>query len=153
MKRSILWHVTFAGLVGLASCGSGGGSGGDPAVPFQFRTAEDITLGVVVQKNGVPLSGATVSLVATRTAATAVTDTESGAQWFRGGTDDSGRCDASVSIPASVETVDVVVEHAGSRGTYSDEGLRDLWGPFAPAARVTVGIAALGNLVIQLEDA
>ncbi|MGE0142768.1 MAG: hypothetical protein AB7T19_05700 [Planctomycetota bacterium] len=153
MKRSILGHVALAGLVGLASCGSGGGSVGDPAAPFQFRTAEDITIGVVVQKNGAPVSGATVSLVATRTASTAVTDTESGAQWFSGGTDDSGRCDASVAIPASIETVDVVVEHQGSRGSYTDEGLRTLWGPFAPAARVTVGVSALGNLVIQLEDA
>ena len=67
--------------------------------------------------------------------------------------DDPGRCESAIALPAHVEQVDVVVQHDGSRGSYTDEALRTLWGPFAPAARVTVTVGSLTDLVIELEDA
>ncbi|MFO1054867.1 MAG: hypothetical protein U1F36_21825 [Planctomycetota bacterium] len=115
--------------------------------------SEDVSLGIAVVKAGVPLVGATVSLAPPLTAAAAQTGEAACQPLFSGGTGDDGRCDASITLPAELDTVDVIVRYPGSTGAYTDEGLRSLWGPFAPSSRITVSVGALGNLTIQLEDA
>ncbi|MBI5852507.1 MAG: hypothetical protein HZB39_15955 [Planctomycetes bacterium] len=150
----------FTGLLGAiallfpSACGggTGGGGGGEPAA-FQFKTSEDVTLGITITKAGVPLAGVTITIAAPVTAATLGSDAPSTEAWFSGGTDDSGRCTATIALPAHADQVDVIVQHDGSRGVFTDEALRTLWGPLAPSARVTVTTASLTDLVLDLEDA
>ena len=74
------------------------------------------------------------------------------AVWFRGGSGTDGTCRTVVSLPVNVDRADVIVQHAGSRGPYTDEALRLFWGPFAPSARVTSSVAGLASLTVHLED-
>lgn len=154
MGRKFITLVGAALLLFPSACGGGtGGGGGGETAPFQFKTSEDVSLGITVQKAGIGLAGVTITIAAPLTAAALDGDQPSTEAWFTGGTDDTGRCESAIALPAHVEQVDVVVQHDGSRGNYTDEALRTLWGPFAPAARVTVTVGSLTDLVIELEDA
>ena len=155
MARKFIDLLTLAARTIPSACSGVGASDGDGGAPatFQFRTSEDITLAIAVRKAGLPLAGATVTIAAPLTNAGAEAGEPSTVSWFTGGTDDDGRCSSTLALPAHVQQVDVIVQHAGSRGDYTDEALRTLWGPFAPSARVTVSVTALPTLVLDLEDA
>ncbi len=141
-------------VVLLAAC-SGGSSSDGPSVPFQFRTSEQVPVTVQVQKYGQPVEGASVAIVQVYDPATPDDDSAAEAQgdvYFEGGTDTAGRCESAVSIPATVDHVDVIVQAADSTGPWTKETLRQRWGPFAPTSRVTVRVDQLDGLTIDLED-
>lgn len=70
--------------------------------------------------------------------------------YYRGVTDAAGRIDATVAIRAGIDALDVVVSAPDAVGPYTVEALRGFWGPFAPAARVTVVRGFTSDLAIDL---
>lgn len=146
--------LTIAALCALPIACSGGGSG-EPVAPageFQYRSSEDAALNVTVTKYGLPVAGASISVVEELSSATVGEADGNGTPYFVGGTGENGVCESIVSIPTQIDRVDVVVHHDGSRGPYGDEALRAYWGAFAPSSRMTVRVADLGNLRVELED-
>lgn len=153
MVRRTVGILTAALLAFSGACGSGGSGSSPTTAAFQFRTSEDVTVGIVVRNGGQPVPAAMITIARPLTDVQAEAGDSGSTPWFVGGTAATGRCDTTITLPAAVEQVDVVVRHAGSRGSYTDEGLRARWGPMAPAARITVSVSALGSLTIDLEDA
>lgn len=142
----------------LAACGSGASRPtDDPGPRGPLLAATGVPVSIAVEKYGLPLAGASIAVTAVRDSA-AVDAARPGtparsALFFSGGTDEDGRCEAWITLPADVTSVDVVVQHPGSAGPFSDERLRDALGPFAPSARVTFAREALDAVQITLEDA
>lgn len=151
MSKRTSWLAAALCALPLACSGGGAGDPG-PAGEFQYRSSEDLSLHVTVTKFGLPVTGASVSVVEVLTEADLETAETSGTPFFAGGTDTSGICESIVSIPTSVDRVDLVVHHDGSRGSFTDEGLRTHWGSFAPSSRTTLRVADLGAVVVELED-
>lgn len=142
-------------LVALLAACSGGSHSDAPSGPFQFRTEEQVPVSVQILKYGQPVAGASVALVEVYDPTVQDGDSAAEAQgrlYFEGGSGADGRCDALVSVPAEVRRVDVVVQHSGSEGPWSEPALRQRWGPFAPSSRVTASIDSLDGLTIELED-
>lgn len=146
-----LWAAPLLWALPIA-CSGGSSSGAEPDAVFQFRTSDQLGVSVEVTRDGLPVQGAAVSILETRSLEEIDGADNHGLAWFTGGTDAEGRCESVVAIPTTVARVDVVVHHDGSRGPYSDEALRAHWGPFAPSSRQTVRVADLGNLRVVLEE-
>lgn len=151
--------VLFAITLLFASCGGGAASStsADPPTQdggeFAFETSTDVDANVTVTVDGQPREFAVVQIVDALPhpgIGETIEDVISGGVHFQGATDGDGRVSASFVMPAAVQEVDIVVLESGTSGPYTVEGFRDLWGPFAPAARVTVSRAQLNDFELEL---
>jgi hypothetical protein len=123
---------------------------------FQFKTLVDVGFSVWVRTPaGQPLPMARISVVGALTppqAGQPIEDVTSFDAFFDGFSDEMGRVSSTLLLPVSVEQVDVVVVLMDYTGEYTHEQFRAFWGPFAPAARVTVSVNDLKNLALVLDD-
>jgi len=78
----------------------------------------------------------------------------SGTVWAQGRTDADGELALQLDLPLDLEAVDIVALAADRAGPYTHEKLRERWGAFAPASRLTVALADLElvQLALPLED-
>ena len=150
--------VALAGSALFTACGVSSGDGGDgqggDAATFDFATTRDVSLGVTVTVDGSPAEGAVVRIldVLRPVPGVPIEDVTLGGQYAtaRSGADGVARGD--FRMPTRIDEVDVVVTLPGTTGPISESGLRELWGPFAPAARVHVLPSHLDDLVIALTE-
>ena len=150
------WLPALAGLVALTGCNAGADEPTPDTGDFAFESVLELDLGVTVRRSGQLAEGVVVTVVDPITAAADSLDSAALASAVvhgRGVTDEEGRVETTVAVPADRIAVDVIVEAPGARGPYSREDLRTLWGPMAPAARLTVGPGALASLTFDLEEA
>lgn len=77
---------------------------------------------------------------------------ESGSAFYSGFSDQQGVWSASLRLPSDLSEVDVVIHLVGTKGEYTHEELRNLWGYFAPSARITMPLSELSNATIALES-
>lgn len=111
--------------------------------------------GVLRDDEGAPLAGAQLSVLDTLVAPKPKQQIEadlSPAVYWQGVTQADGSFAAELALPHSREQVDVVVVLAGYEGDYTHAALRELWGPFAPAARVAQDVDALDDLELVLAE-
>jgi hypothetical protein len=143
-------------LLAATGCsGSGSMDAGGSSTAFQFGVQDAVPIAVTVVKNGAPLVGAVVTvaevfdgdLLADDSAAQA-----QGAVFFQGGTDDLGLCEGLAVVPKRIDLLDVTVQYPGAKGPYTNEQLREYWGPFAPSSRITISRQTLASYTITLED-
>jgi len=73
-------------------------------------------------------------------------------RYAHGFTDGDGRLDLQLTLPRGHTAVDVLLASAGRRGPYSEDSLRAVWGPCAPAARLTVPVTDLQDVHVTLES-
>ena len=159
MKHTTTNTIIATALV-LASCGGGGGTASTPAEPpapadstFAFETSNDVEASVRVTVDGEPREFAVVQIVDAMPhpgLGETIEDVTTGGFHFQGATDADGRITTSVVLPAATGDVDVVVLEPGTAGPYTVPEFRNQWGPFAPAARVTVSRTQLADLELEL---
>lgn len=119
--------------------------------PFHFSSLSATALGgQLVDGAHQPLAHATVLLVDPADPALEPQDPGGTAVHWRGFSQADGGFGGALRLPAGQELVDLVVSLPGYSGPYTHEGLRQAWGAYAPAARVTVAVDALDGLVLQL---
>jgi len=128
---------------------------GCPA-PFDYSATTTESLALTVTLDGQPAANVSVTLtdalVAPRDGQT-IEELITGNVYYQGMTDAAGRLTATVKIPTRFDAVDVIVNTPDAVGPYTVESLRALWGPFAPAARVTVVRGFLGEVTVDLRHA
>jgi len=148
-----------AGLPGRKKPGAqpSGGPGlrpGDEEPPFQFKSLIDVPfLATIETPLGQPLPMARVSVMsalAPPPPGQALEDVTSPEAYFDGFSGSLGQIDATLSLPATLDEVDVVVLLSDHKGAYTHEELRALWGPFAPSSRTTVAVGDLATLTLVL---
>ncbi len=66
--------------------------------------------------------------------------------------DGAGRLQLPLTLPLGVDQVDLLLRAPGYRGPYTEESLRAVFGPCAPAARLGVPVGALADVVLTLEE-
>lgn len=128
---------------------------GCPA-PFDYAATTTEAFGLTVTLDGQPARNVSVAVVDALVAPTAeqtIEELTTGNVYYRGMTDAAGRVTALVKIPTRFDAVDVIVNTPDAVGPYTVEALRGLWGPFAPAARVTVVRGFLGDVDVDLRHA
>lgn len=128
---------------------------GCPA-PFDYAATTIEALGVTVTLDGQPARNVSVTLVdalVEPTAEQTIEELTTGNVYYQGMTDAAGRVTAMVKIPTRFDAVDVIVSMPDAVGPYTVEALRTLWGPFAPAARVTVVRGFLADVNVGLRHA
>ncbi|GJM22437.1 MAG: hypothetical protein DHS20C15_23520 [Planctomycetota bacterium] len=78
----------------------------------------------------------------------------SGTVYAQGLTDASGEIEFELDLPEDVDAIDVLLLAPGRAGPYTHEALRERWGAFAPAARLTVSVDDLDfvQLALPLEN-
>lgn len=128
---------------------------GCPA-PFDYAATTTEPFRLLVRVDGDPAPNVRVLLtdaMGLPPDGVAVEEVTSANVYFQGVTDAEGRVEAPVKIPTRFDAVDLVLTAPDTTGPYTVEGLRELWGPFAPAARVTVVRGFLDDVVIDLRRA
>ena len=164
MPKHLILTLLAAVLPLGAGCGGGGGGGTSPADPdptpdtspdtgFAYETSNEISAKILVQRDGEPLAHAVVQVVSALTPpgpGELIEDRIEGELYFHGATDASGWFEAQLTLPTSVERVDVIVNDPTARGPYTFPELKALWGPFAPSARVAAAPADLEHLSLEL---
>ncbi|GJM22434.1 MAG: hypothetical protein DHS20C15_23490 [Planctomycetota bacterium] len=127
--------------------------GGD----FDFQSTRVVGMdGAVTYGQGAPLAFAQITVVdklkIPKKAKHLIENEITPAVYWQGFTDESGAFAAELRLPGHIDEVDLIVTKAGFRGSYTEEGLRELWGPFAPASRQTFEDDQLAELVIELQE-
>ena len=146
----LLAAACLSGGCSDSSSGRGIPSSENSEPAFLFETSKRVDLGLQVSVDGLPRQGVVVQLQ------DALLDPSldehlSGALYFNGITNREGLCDGPLKFPTSKEVCDIVLQAPGLRGPFTISSLREKWGPFAPSARVTVPVARLGAIQIDLE--
>ncbi|MCR9247374.1 MAG: hypothetical protein NXI31_20280 [bacterium] len=121
---------------------------------FAFATLTEQVVDIRVARDGAAVRGASVMVCEPRLAATPAPgglDDVGGVPLWQSGTSPDGHCRGLLELPADLREVDVVVQVPGLRGGYTDERLRERWGPFAPSAYQRVAVAQLASVVVELE--
>ena len=81
-----------------------------------------------------------------------IEDLITGNLYHQGVTDKNGEVRATFRVPSRFTSIDVVVNRSRSEGPYTHEELKDLWGPYAPSARVTVDLESSVDVKINLRS-
>ncbi len=165
MLRRLFGRWAVVGLsISLLACGGGGGGGaeggddgggGGGDEPFSFETTEEIPVSLQVASRGTPIPLAKVTITNALPQpgeGQTIEDLITGNVYFQGMTDAEGRIDTTIQVPEKFGQLDVIVIKRGMTGPYSVEGFRELWGPFGPAARVTLSRHQMGDVSVDLED-
>lgn len=122
------------------------------AAPFDFETTSSHTVGLLVRGGGDDLVGARVQLADPLGKPKGKVEQDSGAVWFDGFTDADGRIDTSVTLPDTLEQIDVIIDADGFTGGWTWPGHQQRAGIFAPSKRVTIAVSALADREFQLVE-
>ena len=106
----------------------------------------------VVDGDGVPLSGVSVSIEDVWLEIDHES-TRGHSVYLNGVTNSSGVFSGTARLPDRVSAVDVIVhDDAGRTGPWTEVAVRDSLGYFAPSSRQTVAVAETIELTVALED-
>ena len=157
MSRDVVHSVTFMALI-LCGCGAQSSDGDSSTVTtFDHSMFAKPSFVIDVRSQGVGVPYARVCVVDAMTPSSQdsieeeIESSIGGGVYFQGLTDEQGRVQGEFRIPRHVEEVDVVVVKRGFRGPYTHEALREIWGVFAPASRVTVSTDD-GGIQVDLDE-
>lgn len=128
--------------------------------PFDYDARQDVPALIrLVDGQGTPMENIQVLVVAEMLppkggGSKRIELRTSGTVYARGRTDGDGELALTLHLPDDLEAVDIVALAADRAGPYTHEVLRERWGAFAPASRLTVALDDLADvqLALPLED-
>lgn len=138
-------------VVALAACG-GSGSPEAAAAPFDYATTAVQPVGIAVRLDGEPASYARVTVCQALPPfdASGGSDTMATETYLNVLTNAEGLVESSLVAPKQVGVFDVIVQIPGAEGTIDYPQHAEVWGPFAPSARVRVTAGELSNMALEL---
>lgn len=124
--------------------------------PFDFDAARTV-VGTLLLRDGfgAPLAGVEVlvgpSMLPPKGKGSKRLERRSSGELFGAGrTDVSGQLQLTLELPDALESLDLIVLAPGYAGPYTHEKLRERWGIFAPAARLSVDPEDLDGMIVDL---
>lgn len=153
-NRPRLVRVALLGLASFLAACSQPPAPEPPPPPFKFESADaqPVAVRVTLDGTGVPFAVVTLADVAPAPDESPSSGEDGGpAVYLQGATDPDGWIRADVRIPNRISALDVIVDKPGLRGPWTDETLREVAGPFAPGARLTVLRGSVESLEIAME--
>jgi hypothetical protein len=140
--RLITFCLACSSFVGCAPTSDGGASSADQAFAFSSFVEPSFAI-TVVDQDGAPLSGVTVSVEDVYQPDLSDDSSRGHSVYLRGLSDANGVFRGVARLPETVAQVDVVVhDDSGRSGPWSDSLLRDELGVYAPSSRQTRSVAA-----------